>query len=324
MLNEAPRRPGDSGEADLAARAAWLHFSGGMTQGEVARRLGLSSIKAHRLIARATRDGLVRIIVDADVSECLALEDALSARFGLDFCRVAPNLHEETPLPLKALAIAGASFLKNEIERGAHPLIGIGHGRTLAAAVSALSFVQANGTRFVSMFGGLSRRFSANPYDVIHRLAERTGGEAFQIPLPTFAKSVEDRDVLLAQPGIAEVFALALSAPLVFAGIGDLTDDAFLISSEMLNADEVAELRGRGARGELLGHYFGADGAPVAESVSARALAPSLDRLRDTRVIAIAGGPAKGEAVRAVLRSGVLDGLVTDETTARGILEQAG
>lgn len=320
MLNEAPRRWNDSAEADLAARAAWLHFSGGMTQGQVARRLGVSNIKAHRLIARATREGLVRIIVDADVSECLALEDALSERFGLDFCRVAPDLHEETPLPLKALAIAGATFLKNEIEGGAGTLIGIGHGRTLAAAVSALPPVAAGGTRFVSVFGGLSRRFSANPYDVIHRLAEKTGGEAFQIPLPTFAKSVADRDVLLAQPGIADVFELALSAPLIFAGIGDLTDDAFLISSEMLGADEVGDLRDKGAVGELLGHYFGADGAPVAESLSDRALAPGLERLMETRVIAIAGGAAKSDAVHAVLRSGVLDGLVTDEATARVIV----
>ena len=324
MLKEAPRRRDETEETDLAARAAWLHFSGGMTQGDVARRLGVSNVKAHRLIARAMREGLVHIIVEADVSECIAIEDRLSARYGLDFCRVAPDLAEATALPLKALGITGAAFLKGEIERGDYDLIGIGHGRTLAAAVSAMPPVAAGRTRFVSVFGGLSRRFSASPYDVIHRLAERTGGEAYQIPLPTFANSVEDRDVLLAQPGIADVFELACSAPIIFAGIGDLNDQAFLITSGMLNGDEVAQLRDAGAVGELLGHYFDAEGQPVAESFSARALAPDMRRLRSSRLVAIAGGGVKRAAISAVLDSRVLDGLIVDEATARQIAEAKG
>ena len=321
MLKEAPRRRDETEEADLAARAAWLHFSGGMTQGHVAKRLGVSNVKAHRLIARAMREGLVHIIVEADVSECIAIEDILSDRYGLEYCRVAPDLAEATPLPLKALGITGAAFLKGEIERGDYDLIGIGHGRTLAAAVNAMPPVAAGGTRFVSVFGGLSRRFAASPYDVIHRLAERTGGEAYQIPLPTFANSVKDRDVLLAQPGIAEVFELACTAPIIFAGIGDLNDNAFLITSGMLNGDEVRQLREAGAVGELLGHYFDRRGQLVAESFTARALAPDMTRLRRSRLVALAGGSVKALAIEAVLNSRVLDGLIVDEVTARQIVD---
>ena len=137
MPNEARHRHDEYGEAGLAARAAWLYFSGGMTQGQIAKRLGVTSIKAHRLIARANRDGLVRVFVDAEVAECLELEETIRQRFGLEFCSVAPDLGEETALPLRVLGIAGANFLNNEIERGEHALIGVGHGRTLAAAVEA-------------------------------------------------------------------------------------------------------------------------------------------------------------------------------------------
>lgn len=31
----------------LAVRAAWLHYAGGLTQSDVARRLGIPSVKAH-------------------------------------------------------------------------------------------------------------------------------------------------------------------------------------------------------------------------------------------------------------------------------------
>ncbi|MEM8700433.1 MAG: sugar-binding transcriptional regulator, partial [Pseudomonadota bacterium] len=68
---------------DVAARAAWLHFVGGLTQGEVARHLNVTNTRAHRLIARAQADGLVQIFVDVEATECVMLERQLMERFGL-------------------------------------------------------------------------------------------------------------------------------------------------------------------------------------------------------------------------------------------------
>lgn len=48
-----------------AIRAAWLHYAAGLTQAEVAERLGVSGVTAHRLVAAANRSGAVRISVDA-------------------------------------------------------------------------------------------------------------------------------------------------------------------------------------------------------------------------------------------------------------------
>ena len=49
----APRYTDIDPEESLSIRAAWLHYAGGLTQAAVAKRLGLPSVKAHRLIARA-------------------------------------------------------------------------------------------------------------------------------------------------------------------------------------------------------------------------------------------------------------------------------
>ncbi|MEP0510798.1 MAG: sugar-binding domain-containing protein, partial [Aurantimonas coralicida] len=68
--------------------------------------------------------------------------------------------------------------------------------------------------------------------------------------------------------------------------------------------------------------YFNAAGQPVAEAVSARALSPTLDHLRASRVVALAGGADKVSPILALLRSEFLDGLVTDEVTARAILAE--
>ena len=54
-------------ESDLATRAAWLYYAGGLTQLEVAGKLGVAAAKAHRLIARATQAGLVRVFVEGPI-----------------------------------------------------------------------------------------------------------------------------------------------------------------------------------------------------------------------------------------------------------------
>ncbi len=307
------------GEASLATRAAWLHFAAGLTQSEVASRLNIQSTKAHRLIARASREGMVRVFVEGPVAECVALENALAERFGLSFCRVAPDLGEGD-LPLKALALEGAAFLRQIIEHGEDKVIGVGHGRTLAAVVEQLPQTPARGLQFVSLLGGLTRKFAANPFDVIHRLAERTGAEAYLLPVPVFANSVADKAVLMQQYGIADVSALARKASLLIVGIGQVSRDGFLVSSGMIKPDELVELKRVGACADLLGHFFSTDGRMLDIDLSARATSMSAADLRQHRIVAIAGGTAKVTALRAVLRSRVLHGFITDEATAQALV----
>ncbi|RWK44114.1 sugar-binding transcriptional regulator [Mesorhizobium sp.] len=307
-------------ETSMATRAAWLHYAGGLTQSEVAKRLGLTSLKAHRLITKANQEGLVKVYIDGEVSECVALEDDLSSRYGLDYCEVVPDFDGED-LPLKALGIAGAQFLKREIERGEDTLIGVGHGRTLAACVEYLPRISAEKTRFVSLLGGLTRKFSANPHDVIHRLAERTGAEAYVMPVPMFANTVEDRTVLLGQKGISEVFDLGKSADLLIAGIGTAEREASLVATGMIEKGEMEEIRRNGGVGELLGHFFDGAGKAVETTLSNRALALAREDISNRRIVAVAGGKVKVRAIKSVLEGRYLKGLVTDERTARSLVE---
>ncbi len=104
-------------EATLAARAAWLYFAGGQTQGEIAEKLNVPSTKAHRLIARASRDGLIRVFVEGPIAGCVGLEEKLKEHYGLGHCEVVPNI-DEGALPLRTLGMAGARYLRNVIDRG--------------------------------------------------------------------------------------------------------------------------------------------------------------------------------------------------------------
>ncbi|MGF1475964.1 MAG: sugar-binding transcriptional regulator [Geminicoccaceae bacterium] len=313
-MEQRPTTPGD----EMAARAAWLYYAGGHTQSAIAKQFGIPTTKAHRLIAKASREGLVRVFVDARVESCLRLEQVLAERFGLRFCQVAPDIGEGTAFPLRTLGMAGAAYLKSIVEGGAHGLIGIGHGRTLAASVDLMPETPAVGVQFVSLLGGLTRKYAANPFDVIHRLADKAQADAFMMPAPLFANTVADKNVILAQHGMAQIMALIEQASLYLIGIGAIDADGALGAAAVIEEpQDLEQLRRLGARAEILGQFVDADGKIVSTRFDGRAMAPALHSLAGKEVIAIAGGETKTEAIRAALRSGIITGMITEEATAR-------
>ncbi|MCP4380287.1 MAG: sugar-binding transcriptional regulator [Hyphomicrobiales bacterium] len=316
----AKDRATTNAERSLAIRAAWLHYVGGLTQSKVAQRLGVPSVKAHRLIARAVAVGAVKVSIEGDIVECVELESLLSVRFGLETCEVSPDLEEEG-LPLRGLGLAGAAQLQRWLEAGENKTIGIGHGRTLAKAVRTMPPFETRDLRFVSLFGALTRNYSANPHDVMHLLADKTGAQAHVMPVPFFANSTEDREVLLAQRGVAEVFRMAEEAPLKIVGIGTVEQDTQLVESGMIEESKIQKISRAGGVGEMLGRFFDDNGEDVQTPLGSRKLAVSLEHERDDRIIALAGGARKVAAIRAVLKSGRLSGLITGERTAKALLK---
>jgi DNA-binding transcriptional regulator LsrR (DeoR family) len=311
-------------ESDMAARAAWLHYAGGLTQSAVAERFGIPVTRAHRMIARAAKDGLVRVFVDAEVAGCIALEDALRAAYGLDSCVVAPDIAEADATPYRALGLAAARALMNVLERRETAVIGVGHGRTLSAMVDALPRLDARRARFVSLLGGLTRSYAANPHDVIHRLAVKTGAEGFIVPAPLFANTAEDRAILMSQAGVAEIGRLWDAAEVCFLGIGAVDPEGSIGRANVFDPDSsLGAIRARGARAEVLGHFLDAEGRPLPTRYDGRLIAADFFALRGREAHALAGGPSKVAALDAALRSGVFTGLITDEATARGLVDRA-
>lgn len=307
-------------EESLAVRAAWLHYAGGLTQADVAKRLGVTGVKAHRLIARAAEAGLVKVRIDGRIAELVALEEQIARRYGLDYCEIVPDLMDDAA-PYRALGLAGAAYIQRRIEANPTGVIGVGHGRTLAAAVREMPHLDATEVRFVSLLGGLTRNYAANPHDVIHRLAEKTGAQAYVMPVPFFANTIEDREVLLSQCGVSDVFRLASSSDLMLVGVGTTEPHAQLVASRMVEMSEIAEVKAHGGLGEILGHFFDESGRAIETSLTQRTLSLGLDMLRGRRIVAIAGGTEKTCAIRSVLMSGLLGGLITEERTALALVE---
>ncbi|TBW37680.1 sugar-binding transcriptional regulator [Siculibacillus lacustris] len=308
-------------------RAAWLYYVGGLNQEETAARLGLHRSRVNRLLSEARDKGLVSITIQSDLVRLLEVEHRLEAQFGLDFCVTTPPIgferigrrRETTALQAavarRAVGAAAAHFLKGKLEKGP-ATIGVGWGRTLEQMAMQLTGVRNPEARFVSLMGSLDRNLASNSFEVIQLLAGRVGGQGHFLALPFVADTESDRDVFMSQRTVAGTLAVARAADLHMIGVGELAADAFLTERGMLSKEDLASLHAAGAVADTLGHFFDADGGEIDHPLSRRTLAIGLADLRETPVVLIAGGICKVRAITALLRSGVVDGLVIDGDTA--------
>lgn len=320
---------------ELIVRVAWLYHVANFTQEEVAGRLGLHRSRVNRLLSEARERGLVSVTIHHASGRELDAEQAIVERFGLQFCLTTPAIGIDRaaasdPAALKlhglvarrAVGAAGANFLRGKLGHG--PVkIGVSWGRTIEQVALQLSGVRNAQALFVSLLGSLTRNSASNPFEVVQALAARTGGEGHFLPVPFIADSAADRDVLMSQRSVAEALALARSADLFLISAGELTETAFLRAQNMLSAEELREIRARGAVCDTLGRLFDIEGREVVHDLGRRTLAVEPEDLRGRHVVLLAGGLEKIAAISGLLKAGLVSGLITDGDTALALAANA-
>jgi DNA-binding transcriptional regulator LsrR (DeoR family) len=309
--------PRDELLAERATRAAWLYYDRGLTQDEIARRLIVSRSTVSRLLTYAREAGIVAISLTRPLPEVAALETALHEAFPLRVIAVEPL--EPGEAPAEAVARGGARLLARLARNPS--TIGVGWGSTLAAAARALPRAPAPWVRLVDVVGrppGDGSRLVA----VSQLLARLWSVETISVPAPAFADSVELRERLLRDPVVREVLGRARSADMIVVSIGSVSADATFVRQGVLTDADMRRLHVVGAVGDLLGHFYDADGREVAVDGVLGPVGLDLDDLRGHHsVVALAGGETKLAGIRSAASHGLISGLVTDESTARSLLE---
>jgi len=309
----------------LAIRAAWLSFVGGRTQGEIAAQLGMSPAKVHRLIALAQKSGLVKFHIEGRPVECLEFEDSLTRQFALNSCVVAPDLGTaKDGTDLRSVAVSAGQYLSNLLSSQSVRRVGVGMGRTLKAAVTEMGRLSRSDLEIVSISGSLTRKLAANPFDVVQRMQDLSGGEGFYLPVPYFTESADEKDVFLAQRAVQDLLARARQSDVFVIGIGTVENDGHLVQRGMISKAEQADLQANGAVSDLMGRFLTADGRLADVALADCAVGLHFEEIRGSRIIAMASGAGKAAATLAALRTGVITDLITDEALARTIGELTG
>lgn len=305
---------------DDAARAGWLYYVGGMTQDQIAQELGVSRQRAQRLVSKAMADGLIHVRLNHPIGACLDLEAALRDKFGLQRCRVAPSLGTGAD-PARAIAAAAAAELERFLRLPEPLVIAFGTGRALRAMVEQFTPSGPCPHRIVSLLGNIAPDGSATLYDVISRIAERLNAPYFPMPVPVISDTAEERAFFMHLRPVRTVYDLARKADVTFVGVGQMGADAPLALDGFVTPEVLVDLQKQGAAGEVASWVYDAQGQYIDSPRNALVGGVRVEPGQSQPVIGVAAGPSKVKAIHAAILGRILNGLVTDEPTAKALLD---
>jgi lsr operon transcriptional repressor len=308
---------------ELLLRAAWFYYKDELTQDEIAKRLAVSRASVGRLLERARRVGLVSISLNAEYLDSFELSAELRRVFSLSEALVVPD-HEKEPADHHALnarvGVGGAQFLSTHLRPGG--TLGVGWGETVSRVIGATSFGSVGPVHMVTLTGGVD--------GYLQTILSSTGESATDpglitasvIPAPNIASSPALAAALREEPTIQHVLKQACSVDLAVVGVGTPTVDATIVQLGYLTTEDVRIFRERGVVGDILGQFYDADGSVVDLPLHERRIGIELSELRYIpKVVGVAAGVHKTEAILGALRGGFLDVLVTNELAAIRLLE---
>ncbi|MBD1829844.1 sugar-binding transcriptional regulator [Microcoleus vaginatus GB1-A2] len=305
---------------DQAARAAWLYYIAGNTQEEIAAKLNVSRQAAQRLVALAVSEKLIKFRLDHPLRECIALAESLRDKFELSLCEVVPS-DAGSGDNLNGLGVCAANHLETYLVAKTPTILAFSTGRTLRSMVEQIPSMHQPQHKIVSIVGNMSHYGRAGRYEVVMHLSDRIGSQAYPVPTPVVATSIEERELLQTQRSFISVKSLAEQAKATFVGISPIGWNAPLHQDGFINDDEVTQLIELGAVGEIAGWAYDRQGILIQCVTNSRVAGVPLEQPAQRLIIGIAGGVKKVEPILAALHGKLITGLITDEVVAQAILE---
>ena len=306
----------------LIVQAARMYHEQGMSQPEIAKKLSVSQSRISRWLKAAEERGIIRTIVLAPDGVYPELEEGVRDLFSLRHVVVADAADDEQAI-MAALGSAAAIYLETTLADAARVGISSYSGSLMATVDAMLPLKKRQVDEIVQVMGGIGKSdVQMRATQVADRLARLTGATPRFLPTPGLVSSVPARDALFADPIVQDIAKEWGRLTDVLVGIGSISPSELLRSSgNSISESEMNELRRHGAVGDVAMRFFDDSGELVQSELNDRVIGIGVNELRRVpRRVGIAGGSRKFHAIRAALRGGWVDVLITDQTTARRLL----
>jgi DNA-binding transcriptional regulator LsrR (DeoR family) len=302
-------------EIFLSKKSAWLYYVARLNQNEIAKKIGLSKMRVHRLIAYAEKNGFVKTFVEGGFDQTFKYENALKDKYQLKICEVIPN-EDQNSDPAEMLGAAGARFIMNQINENNISEFGIGTGSTISAIAKWLPKINKK-IDFITLNGSLTSHNSIQTETAINQIAYKTIGECYNVGMPLMLVSVEQKKVVENISFIKEIMEKAANTKVKILGVGGLFDSSQIVRSKIFSAKSIEKLKKAGALGDVAGNFFDKNGELITIKETQKVFSVNIDSFKKSTTVLVAGGIEKTAQIRSVLKSGLFKGLITDEETSK-------
>jgi DNA-binding transcriptional regulator LsrR (DeoR family) len=300
-------------------KAAWLYYSHGLRQDEVARELNISRASVATYLRRARDTGIVSISTSTQLfaEDVLArrLEDALK----LESVWVVPDSTTNSADPTADVPLVAASVFLSLAEKNSR--IGVAWGRTVYTIADQMAHADLQGVTVVQLCGNLGAPYSYRPDECTMEIARRLNAKGLNLYAPLVLSTEELAVALRAEPVIREQLDGIAACDLALYSIGTVDEDSHVVNCGALTIDELAALRSDGAAAVISGRVIDANGLSLDCSYNRRLISADISALTAIRKrLLVVQEEKKLEPLKAALAGGMCTHLVLSARLAHRLL----
>lgn len=301
------------------AEAARLYYIDGLSQDEVARRLGTSRPNVSRILQAARDTGVVTFRIQYPLARQQELENALASTFG-----VAEAIVLDAGSGASILDRVGDLAARWLIEHVADGMtIALSWGSALQALTGQVVATRAYDVDVVQVGGDLQLDPRMSGHEHVRELAARIGGRYTYMYAPAFVEGADCAVQLRGSHHIAQQLKRAAAADIALIGVGGFGSgfSEQLLLSGVLDPAVRAQLTAADPAGDVCARFLDDDGRELDTPLRDQVLAVDLDELKAIpTVVGVLAGRQKGRALRAAMRGELLDVVITDQSAAAAAL----
>jgi len=307
----------------ILVEAARLYYEHNLSQQAIAQRLNISRPGVSRLLQKARDRGIVQIIIHDPAAQGTQLEARLRERFGLKRVLVVPS-DPDYRIIQRHLGRAAIRLLDEIVTDDS--ILGVSWGTTLQEVARQIKSRDLKNMVVVQLNGGISRaEYDTHASEIAQTIGERYHAIPYLLPLPAIVSDPDVKAAILSDKNIARTLDLARKASVALFTVGSFSRNSVLVKADYFEPQEVQTLLDQGAVGDICSRILDREGRICSGELDSRTIGIELDELkRKPFAVAVAGGPAKVDAIRAGLKGKWFNSLITDEVTARTLLSDTG
>lgn len=301
---------------------AKLYYMKGLTQAEIAKKVGVSRPLISKLLQRAKDTGIVEIYIRDETASMVDMEQQLEAAFHLDEVIVVPaqgSKNEE--LMKQQVAKAAAQYLPKWIR--SKKKIGISWGTTLYHLVNEYPFERHHKMKVYPLVGGIGRqRIEIHSNQLAYEFSKKLGGSCEFLYAPAIADSFELKRQLVDSPDIRSILEEVRHVDVAIVGLGNPYEST-MTEMGYLKKEDIRQLREGHAVGDISSRFIDQMGKPLNDDLNNRVIGIELEDLQNIpMVVGVVSGSKKLDAVWAGLQGNYLNKLIIDEYLAEVLLEK--
>ena len=301
-------------EKVLMSEVATLYYQKHMTQQEIAKNLHLTRQTVSKLLSDAIEEKIVEIIIHDPQKDCKEMEDAICSTFGIRSCVVCSVSGRNEAVHRLMTVKAAADYLLPIIQKG-NLKIALSWGRTIQELIQNLPRISTSGNTVFPLFGATDNEnsyFSSN--ELARKMADKLDATPKFAWFPYLADNDSDSQLLKQLGYYKRMQDMWDTADIAILGIGNT--EILDIFGKTFGYSDIH----RQAIGDVATHFFNKNGNFI--NLYRNTLCASVDNIKNAKEsVAIACGKDKAEAIVGALRTQMIDVLITDEHTAKRVLE---